>query len=239
MISCVNEFKMKIEKYTPSELLKPFIKSFLIIESEDGNINRTLPDTSVVLAFRYKGMIYEGKESKNILPPSVISGIKGSVNFFNYYKETAALLTLFKEGGASAFFNQSLNELFNSHIPLENFITLEKLEETEELLSSAENNIQRIYVIEKFLLSNLLKREKDILIDYAVQKIKASNGIIKIKELASFLNISQDPLEKKFRRIIGTSPKQFSTIIRLRNLIKNHSQSKTFTEAALSAGYFD
>jgi AraC-like DNA-binding protein len=73
----------------------------------------------------------------------------------------------------------------------------------------------------------------------ALQKINTSHGTVRINVLARELNISQDPFEKRFRRMVGTSPKQYSSIVRLKNVIASYRQNKNLTAAAYDAGYFD
>ena len=62
---------------------------------------------------------------------------------------------------------------------------------------------------------------------------------MRINDLITGLFISRDPFEKRFRRIVGTTPKQFSTIVRLRTLIEQHLPDQPLTEVAYKAGYFD
>jgi AraC-like DNA-binding protein len=230
---------MQIENYIPTDTLKPFIKAFMIIESEDGMVNRVLPDTSIVMAFRYKGMTFAGTDGKTRLPASAVSGLTKSVRFFDYAKETATLLVEFNEGGATAFSDEPLHELFGLHVSLDNLIPRRKLEDIEEQLAEAKNNSQRISIVERFMLAELKEFRSDQLILDAVQKIKFANGDIRIKDLVTDLSVSPDPFEKRFRQTIGTSPKQFAKTVRLRNLISSYSHTHNLTDAALVAGYFD
>ncbi len=64
-------------------------------------------------------------------------------------------------------------------------------------------------------------------------------GIVKIKELANSLYISNDVFEKRFRKIVGTTPKQFSSIVRLKSAISQKQQNQSFSDIAFNAGYFD
>jgi methylphosphotriester-DNA--protein-cysteine methyltransferase len=57
--------------------------------------------------------------------------------------------------------------------------------------------------------------------------------------LANNLCISNDAFEKRFRKAIGTSPKQFSSIIRMKSIINQKQPGQTFTDLAISSGYFD
>lgn len=229
---------MNIDTHIPTELLKPFIKTYLIIESQDELINRVLPDTSLAIAFRYKGQVnYITDSSRNGLPRSVVSGLRKSVRLINYTKNTGNILVIFKEAGATAFFKEPLHELFEESIPLDNFIPQVSI--VEEQLAEAQNNHQRITIIEQFLLSKLYDPRPDKLIAAAIQKIHSAKGIIKIKELADTLYISQDAFEKRFRKIAGTSPKQFSSVVRMKSIINQRQYGQTLTEIAFDAGYFD
>ena len=231
---------MKMGLHHPANILKPYIKTFLIIESECGMENRTLPDTSIVLAFRYRGAITDNSIGvKNNLPASLITGVRRSVRLINYSGHAAALLVIFKPGGASAFFKEPLHELFGSSLPLNDLMSAGKLKEVEEQLAEANNNLQRIAVIERFLRSLLRVSSPDLLIQQAIGQIQLNKGNLKIKQLVNSLPISHDPFEKRFRQLTGTSAKQFSSIVRMRHVIDNYTAPKSLTEAALSAGYFD
>ena len=231
---------MKFEEFIPTELLRPFIKTYRIIESQDEMANRVLPNTSLSLAFRYKGQAsYLTDKSQDNLPTSTISGLRKSVRLIHYMNDTATIIILFKETGAKSFFKEPLYELFEASASLDNFITQQKIAIIEEQLAEAKNNIQRIAIIEQFLLSQLFNYTPDKLISIAVEKIHSTKGIIKIKELADTLYISNDAFEKRFRKIVGTSPKNFASIVRMNSLIKLRENSKTISDIAFEAGYYD
>lgn len=230
---------MNIENYIPTEKLSPFIKAYRIIESDDELVNRVLPDTSLAIAFRYRGQVnYLTENGKENLPVSVISGLRKSLGLFNYYKNTAAIVVLFKDTGASAFFKQPLHELFGVSVPLDNLIKHQTISSIEEQLAEAPNNIARVAIVEQFLLAQLSNHKMDKLISFAVDKIYLQQGIVKIKELAHTLFISNDAFEKRFRKTVGTSPKRFSAIIRMQSVIIEY-QHKAFTSLAFNAGFFD
>ena len=73
----------------------------------------------------------------------------------------------------------------------------------------------------------------------ALRAIGAAAGAIRVRTLAQDLGISQDALEKHFRRIVGATPKQFATIVRLRQAVEPSRQSPSLTALALDAGYYD
>jgi AraC-like DNA-binding protein len=190
--------------------------TYLIVESQEELVNKVLPDTSLVLSFRYKGRVNCITDTvENDLPSASVSGLRKSLRLFNYSKDTGNFLILFKEGGAAAFFKISLHKLFDKNVSLDNFIGRRNLSIIEEQLAEADNNTERKDLIEQFLLSQLSGTGPDQLILAALQKIHVTKGSIKIKDLARRLYISQDAFEKRFRRVVGTSPKQFSSVIRM------------------------
>jgi AraC-like DNA-binding protein len=231
---------MKIVDFIPTEQLKPFVRTYRIIESQDELINRVLPNTSLVIAFRCKGNVNYIRENRyDNLPISTISGIRKSVRLINYSEQTATIVILFKEAGAKAFFKEPLHELFEESVSLDNFIPHEKIAIIEELLAEAKTNNQKIAIIEQFLLSRLHDYKPDKLISAAVAIIQSKKGVIKIKELADTLYISQDAFEKRFRKTIGSSPKQFCYVVRIKSIINQKQDNQNLIDRAFDAGYFD
>lgn len=231
---------MKIVDFIPTEQLKPFIKTYLIIESQDELVNRVLPGTALTIAFRCKGDVnYIKGNNQESLPLSAISCIRKSARLINYSKNTTTVVVHFKEVGAKAFFKEPLHELFEQSVSLDNFFPQQKIAIIEELLAEAKTNNQRIALIEQFLLSGLHDYKPDSLITAAIAIIQSKKGIIKIKDLADTLFISQDAFEKRFRKTIGSSPKQFCYVVRIKSIIDQKQNSQNLIELAFEAGYFD
>ncbi len=146
---------------------------------------------------------------------------------------------LFKEAGAGAFIKEPLYQLVGSSVSLDSFSGFQQVSLVEEQLTGARDNIRRIELIERFLLSRLHNHRPDRLIVTALQRIHLTKGVIKMKDLAGTLYISQDAFEKRFRRVVGVSPKHFSYISRMRSIVNGSLGQPTLTKTAFEAGYFD
>ncbi len=231
---------MRGSVHHPAPRLQPFVRNYILIDSEEGTVNRILPDTSLVMVFRYKGHVtYFENETENNLALSGVSGLRKTHRLIRYAKNSGNVIVALKEAGAAAFLKGPLHELFGHSFSLDHFINRSTLAETEEKLAEAKEDTQRIAIIEQFLFSVLKDHQQDKLISAALQKIHSTHGSTRIRDLADTLSISPDAFEKRFRRVVGTSPKQFSSIVRLRTLIRSRSEKSTFTELAYEAGYFD
>ncbi len=231
---------MIIEKHIPTDLLRPFIKTYLVIESKDGMTNRILPDTAHVMAFQFKGQVnYIEADTKTKLPTTILSGLRKTARLIQYEKNSGTILVLFRETGAAAFFNQPLHELFEESISLHHFIPVDEQSCLEDKLSGAHNHTQRIHVVEQFLLSKLKGHKPDQLILSAIQTIQFANGTNRIANLARDFHMSKDAFEKRFRKTAGTSPKQFSSIVRMKSAIAKRQKNEDLTSIALNAGFYD
>jgi len=231
---------MNVKNFFPSAQLQPFVKNFTIIESEGGMQNRILPDASIIMAFSLQGKIsYADDNVHTIIPSSAITGLKRSYRVVTYPEKGAVLLVKFTEAGATAFFDIPLHEFFNETIALDAFLKQPKVSQVNEQLVEAKTDAERVTIVENFLYSLYKERTKDRLVYSAVQQIVNNQGNIRIHDLLSSLDISQDPFEKRFRKAIGASPKQFAEIVRLRALISQHANAESLTDLAFSFGYFD
>ncbi|UOU97684.1 helix-turn-helix transcriptional regulator [Chryseobacterium daecheongense] len=231
---------MTIAEYKPTEILQPFIKAIIIIESGDEQLqNRVLPNTSVALAFCFNGQnSYTENSSLNILPKTTVSGLRKSVRLINYSKKTSTLIVLFKENSAAVFFKEPLYELFEKSISLDNIEHPNEIRMIEEMLCEAKTDIRRIKIVEQFLIKKLNYTREDNIVSAAITKIRQSRGLIRIQDLALDLHMSNDAFEKRFRKVIGSSPKQFASITRMSSIIHRKSNER-FLDIAFEAGYYD
>lgn len=231
---------MKSETYIPCDLLKPYIKSYVIQEKTDEEVYKVLPDTGLVIGFQFKGRLSYFNENKEIpLSRSGITGLRDNYRIFKSSGDIGTILVLFKEAGAAPFFRQPLHELFQESISLDNFMLRSELLLLEEQLCEADAGLQRITVVENFLLARMRQTEPDTLVMTALSLIHKSKGEIRIKDLAKQLHSSLSPLEKRFRQAIGTSPKKFASIIRMKNTIQQYDTAQSLTDLGHEAGFYD
>jgi AraC-like DNA-binding protein len=229
---------MILETFLPTERLRPFIKCYTIVDCSTTVVNSLLPGTSLIMGVRYKGETRYVTETEKLLPFAVVAGLRKSVQQMKDDSGTGNLLVFFKPGRAPAFFKEPIYDTYGEVLALNEFSNFRNLNELEDKLGSAKSNQERIQVVEQFLISRLCSHKPDPLIANAVQHIKMYKGSIKIRELASHLCISLDAFEKRFRRELGASPKQFCHIVRM-NAIIDGMHHKILVQNAFEAGYYD
>lgn len=226
--------------YWPSERLRPFVHYFAISEMEVVELYKVLPSKSLVMGFQYRGRLVDLSNGlSKPLNPLGISGLQDRYAVFQNTGQIGTVLVYFREMGGAAFFKMPIHELFAERVSLDTFIAPSILARFEEELVQAGNDTHRLEIVEAFLISQLSVPSPDLLVAAAVQKIQETKGLVRIRELAQQLNSSQSPLEKRFRRIVGASPKKFASIVRLEALLATESAGVTLTELAYQFDYFD
>lgn len=231
---------MRFDLYIPCEQLRPYIRHFAISEMEEADNYKILPDTGVVIGFQYRGRLSYLSGDKSIpLSTAGITGINDRYRIFQNTTNVASLLVFFVEGGAAAFFRQPIHELFRQSVSLDDFMLRSELLLIEEQLYEAEADQDRIQVAERFLLSRLKPFVPDQMILSTLRMIYQSRGSIRIADIATMLHTSQSVLEKKFRSIVGTTPKKFASIVRFRHVLHSYVPQTSLTDLGYESGFYD
>ncbi|MFT3935979.1 MAG: helix-turn-helix domain-containing protein [Chitinophagaceae bacterium] len=231
---------MRFDKFIPEERLRPYIKYFIVSESEVDAEYKVFPSGSLVMGFQYKGRLFQLKD--NIQYTLSVAGVTGIADSYKVFRNTAgigSILVYFTAIGFTRFFPQPANELFNLSLSLEDIADKSFIAEITEKLSIAQTDAQRIQIVESFLLSQLTEMPEDKLVEEAVKLIYESQGAIRIKALAEKLFTSQSPLEKRFRKLVGATPKKFASIVRFNMALENLKGASSLTAISYQNNFFD
>lgn len=231
---------MKFDKIIPTDRLKPYVKHMVISENSSEHIYKVFPSTALVIGFQYRGQLATANNNKEVnLATAGITGISDSFKIFKSSSDTGTILIYFTEVGFTYFTSKPANELFNQSNSLKDIFDKDKIGNTEEKLRFAKSDKQRIHIVEQFLLSQLRDIKNDKLIIEAVKLIYQSKGTIKVKDLNKKLFISQSPLEKRFRKLVGTTPKKFASIVRFNSVMNDLIYIKSLTDICYENNFFD
>lgn len=231
---------MKNIVYIPRDILKPFVSSIAIVESDEGAEYSVLPGTGLVMGFQYSGSISTIQSNgHSLLASAGISGLSDQRSIFRNAAGTGSVLVYFRAGGASPFFREPLHALFRESVSLDNFVVRAELLCLQEQLCEARSDRQRVNAVEQFLVNRLSTTPPDALVLAALDTIHKTKGNIRIAMLAKQLHTSQSPLEKRFRKAVGTSPKKYASIVRLNNVLQLGKRDASLTDIAYEAGFYD
>jgi len=229
---------VKVFVQAPSEALRPFIKRFLVIEFPYAHTDSHLPDTGLVAAIRYKGdlALDGGIEA----PRAAITGLWDTRRSHEHGRDSAVVLAAFTATGAAAFLRHPLDEFFNATVAMDGLLgSATDLNRLHEQLAETSRHGHRIQLIENFLIARAPDTCPDPFVSAAVSWIEEARAMPRIEELARRVGLSQSALERRFRRVVGASPKKFASIMRLRHVLNLGSKGADLTSIAHAAGYYD
>lgn len=228
-------------RYEPCDALKLAIKEYMILECTESMVLETLPSTSFSLNYILRGSIYllQNDGSQIDLPKAVSFGITQRFFHFTFSDFVTLFVVIFNPGFASTITDKPLNEFFEKFIPMDEFFNSKTNLTMLQQLKGQNSHDKMVEVIERFLVNKIASNNLDGIIYDSISEIKKKRGIISIKELVNKLPISRDTFEKRFRHLVGTTPKKYASIVRFRNLFENPVENSRLTDIALDAGYYD
>jgi AraC-like DNA-binding protein len=229
-----------MKSFAPSAPLAPFVREIMLVEVGHETTRVRLPEPGLVLGVRYRGsasLLVGGAAMK--LPDATLTGMTSSARRMRTAAGGGIALALFHPGGAAQFFAEPLHQLFGATLALDELLPASEVDGVRTRVSEAPTDGARVAALESFLIARLRPRPPDAVVAAAVREISESRGAVQVRALARKLGISQDPLEKRFRRAVGASPKQLASLLRLRRAIESYRPGAPITQLAVDAGYFD
>ncbi|MBE8712074.1 helix-turn-helix domain-containing protein [Sphingobacterium hungaricum] len=228
-------------RYEPCDALKLAIRQYLILECKNSMVLETLPSTSFSLNYILRGNIHltQNDGSTIKLPEAVSFGITQKFFHFTFSDFATLFVVIFNPGFASTITDKPLNEFFERFIPMDEFFDNKTNLLMLEQLRHIKSHKKMIDAIESFLTTKIAFNTIDNIIYDSISEIKRKKGQVCIKELTTDLPISRDTFEKRFRHLVGTTPKKYASIVRFRSLFENPVEHGRLTDIALDAGYYD
>lgn len=237
---------MNYQTFPPHPDLSPLVKCFWTLESPAEEIplpQTIIPDGCMEMIFHYADPYKQYLETgETIIQPTCF--VIGQLTRPLQIEPTGAtgiFAVRFTHSGFLPFASNPIKEMANTAISLQSLLGQAGIEIGESILNAA-NTLQRIDLIESFLLKSLLNKETvDNIISSTVETILAAKGQMSVKELSKQTDINRRQLERKFAVAIGLSPKQLAKIVRLQTALKMLLSGRftSFTALAYDGEYYD
>jgi AraC-like DNA-binding protein len=173
-------------------------------------------------------------------PSLFVGGLHNNAFLVKPEKRDSKLISVrFKSHCARYFIPDKLNLFKNERIELSNLFNRQSLHFLEDVheTNPDEKNIE---LIEDFLIG-IYQERKLSSVEFAVKKIEHQRGFVNVKNLAWDTCLSIAQFRKRFNEEVGMSPKEYSRVIRIRNILQllGADPRPTLTELTYHMGYFD
>lgn len=237
---------VKYSMHKPQGVLAEYVRFFWSLDAEvgasDSFLHRALPDNCVELIFYCKGELSisspAGDEGMTFS-----SGVFGQAQKFRQFRSHSdfALFGVY-------LYPYSFKKLFD--LPASE-LTNEKVDSVtlwgndgkilEEQVILAPNKQKRVELVSEFLLKKIRsKPDHDRAFVQQIKSVADSNSIRSIASFAHECHLSRRQFERKFKEHSGFSPKDFFSIVRFKNVLKEIGQNtNSLAQIAINAGYYD
>lgn len=128
--------------------------------------------------------------------------------------------------GAYRIFKLRHSELKNKIFALEDVLG-QSARVINEQIANTESIKQKIAIIQSYLVTLVSKSEPDLILDYCLQQIARTNGLVTVAELQKKTGYTSRWLGDKFAEKVGLSPKNLSCIVRFMQFYKATAQNPT------------
>ncbi|MEN7547591.1 AraC family transcriptional regulator [Rapidithrix thailandica] len=238
---------MNYQKYKPGKLLSEYVDCYWAGSIYDQSISGRgesfvlIPDGVIELAFNFGDGITETLDSrKEVITGSYISGIRKYSPQMTLPCYLNLFCVRFKLGGIYPFFQVPMNLLTNTYSKPDEFLGKE-YGELEERMYEASDNLERVALIERYLLKKLRASSQEDHFVKDCSDLLFQDTSLRVSQLGDLFGTTYKTIERKFKKAIGVRPSELIKIKRINNAIHSiySSQSSTLTEVAYTCGYYD
>lgn len=228
--------------HPPIKELKTIIKEFWVYENPDEtpSVQKVIPDGYSEIIIHYGDICRinlkgSWEDQERLLFSNQISSF---FHLENTGRSAMIGVKLFPEAGFELF-GKDMADCTDQVLPLESLGV--DTSSIHELIDPDITTRARIESLENWIiqLNENIPGGIDI-VKEATKRIFESNGMIDVQEISNDLNISIRQLERQFKKVVGTTIKFFSRIIRFNYIFQLMEKNEmSWIQIALESGFFD
>lgn len=233
----------------PHYLLKNYIEKMWLFESSGRmpveDMKLVVPNGNLKLTVSYQNGIVAALNGKTFASKEQDITLTGLVDVpvvLDAERDvpTQTIGIEFNPKGGYRFFQFNLKNIQNQILSLSDLLGKKGKQLTEQMSNTAPAK-QRIELLQNFLLRQFSFNNEDLIFDYCIEKITASNGRITVKELEKKTGYSSRWLNIKFNEKLGVSPKNLSSIVRFKHYYQGliSGNAKSFAKNDFYELYYD
>ena len=219
---------MGLRIFRPSPPLAPYVSAIWDYDDLLGGENSVpsiLPDTATYLCFLYSEPLTTRHRHQVYTTRSGLAGFQSFRSDLSGTGNVSGVSARLTPWGLSVFRRGIVPDCAESRIDCRFIFPKHAIEEIEDQLARLQSPADRVRYIERFLLSFLEPDHEDRLIQAACRDLDRTHGNFPIGKLARALGTTPRTLERRFQAHVGTSPKRYARVVRLRHALLQRQRS--------------
>lgn len=230
----------------PPQHLRPFVQYFwqgeIDLDNKKSFTHISTASSCSGLQFYFDGGFSTAQNSsfESFEKTAVFNGQTNDAQDFITIGSAGIFGVKFNPYAIPALFAIPANELTNQMLTL-NLLLGHKATKLAESIFFANNFIERVDMMIRFLTNQIgSTKHIDEKMIHAIHLINLQNGNIYTEGLSKSVCLSERQFERKFKQMVGFSPKSYAKIVRFeyaKNCFETNLES--LTDIAISCGYYD
>jgi AraC-like DNA-binding protein len=228
----------------PHPALAHLVRHYLVLDGlqSTGGMHRLFADGNTGLVFNLANAALHKEGNRPAVHSSWLYGQVKTYHDLSFTGRISWMVVVLQPYGAYHLWGVPAMEWYNGFFPASEILSA-RINDMANVLLKEKQLHERIRLLDNFLLQQVEHSiSPDPMIVQAVQYIVMHEGMLTIDSLLQRLSVTERTLERKFKLLIGITPKRFSDIVRLNISAKRMQQLKTgrpLTGIAYESGYFD
>jgi AraC-like DNA-binding protein len=235
---------MHVRYLLPCPQLQPYVDYYLLMESSHAHDHLPVtvyPTPQAHMVFHYRGQTNEQVGTQPV-QESGNWAVKGFTTLKTAYLPQSAIGVInvgFKPWGIQPFIPFHAEEITNAKLDLK-LVYPKETSLVEERLMEADSTLERVSIVDDFLLSVFKETHPDPLAMGSLQAICANKGMVKVSRLSEEFFLSEKQFVRRFRNLTGVSPKFFSRLVRFQHILRLLENGRAdLLSLAVKSGFYD
>lgn len=236
---------IKIRHENPAAELEPYVKKISVFASVQRICftQKLTPSPYNYLSYNHLDIPVSQFAKETVVPDSriMIAGIKTEEIHVKYEGHLLQILFEFTASGFFNLFHRSPARYKNHLAEPYKFFSPREITELLYGLSKTDAVDRQIRLMENLLLSKVRSAKiPNLYLEKSINLIEENHGLLQIKDVSDRAGICERQLNRKFREVVGISPKKFSKILQLHYLIYLiHRKEHPLQEIAFRGSFHD
>lgn len=239
---------MRLTFINPRPELQPYIEAFWVFESPSGfpatDRNIVIPNGCAKLIIPHENSLISQSHGTTKISRAQNLYLVGNQDASTLLRcslaPTSFIAIEFTPQGAFPIFGMPMAETANGL--WETDVLLSRWSRpVREALNAREHLDGKIALIQQQLIHLLGPHRRNGIVDYCVQSLRATHGLMPIHELANRTGYSRRYVDKLFRQHVGLAPKVLAGIFRFQKFYRKWAEGDSFEslKAELYEHYYD
>ncbi len=217
---------LALQRVPPHPALSELIRDIWVLESDGGlsqeEIQVIAPDGSVKITLHYKGQLVGRVGDQAFVIPEHRLSIVGisdrpTIAAFDRSKPFGCISIDLNPASAYRLLAVPQHELRNTIVPLEEAFGMAAIRTLEDRIYMVPNPIQKLAILQQFLLRALDRTESDRSFELSAAAIIKAQGLVSMKMLSEITGLGERWQRNKFADRLGVSPKTFASLVRFQS----------------------